>query len=194
MKVLKLTFLLFCFSSINTSAKLDGSSCLNSKFDIEISHKTFFFGLVKKKLKLKKNICLLDIIHEKAPLVEEKWTIDVCRGPVHIKKGFSSLKVIKRSKSECPDSGDYCKEVESITSAIQDSGLIFAEGDRDTISSDHGKVFCSYLLVQRYLLEGHIFILNDVNVNLFKKRIQRKKSENKTVEKLEKSDSFSGSF
>ena len=40
---------------------------------------------------------------------------------------------------------------------IQDDGLIFAEGDRDNLSSDHGKTFCSYLLMKKYLNESVIF-------------------------------------
>ena len=36
-------------------------------------------------------------------------------------------------------------------------GLIFAEGDRDSLSSDHGKTYCTYLLLRRYLLDSIVF-------------------------------------
>jgi hypothetical protein len=40
---------------------------------------------------------------------------------------------------------------------IQDDGLIFAEGDRDNLYSDHGRTYCSYLLLKKYLNESVIF-------------------------------------
>jgi hypothetical protein len=40
---------------------------------------------------------------------------------------------------------------------IQDDVLIFAEGDRDNLGSAHGKTYCSYLLLKKYLNESVIF-------------------------------------
>jgi len=41
--------------------------------------------------------------------------------------------------------------------AIADDGLIFAEGDRDNLSSQHGQTFCSYLLLKKYLNDSTVF-------------------------------------
>jgi hypothetical protein len=40
---------------------------------------------------------------------------------------------------------------------IQDDGLIFAEGDRDDLNSNHGKTYCTYLLLKKYLNDSVIF-------------------------------------
>jgi hypothetical protein len=40
---------------------------------------------------------------------------------------------------------------------IQDDGLIFAEGDRDNLNSAHGRTYCSYLLLKKYLNESVVF-------------------------------------
>jgi hypothetical protein len=40
---------------------------------------------------------------------------------------------------------------------VQEDGLIYAPGERDDLSSDHGKTYCLYLLAKNYLDEGKIF-------------------------------------
>ncbi len=62
---------------------------------------------------------------------------------------------IKVDKSR--DTSDFCAQYFEMMDIIQDDGLIFAEGDRDNLLSAHGKTYCSYLLLKKYLNESVIF-------------------------------------
>ena len=42
-------------------------------------------------------------------------------------------------------------------SIIQDEGLIFADGARENLDADHGKVYCTFLLLSHYLNRGKSF-------------------------------------
>jgi hypothetical protein len=144
------------------AAKADFSEleCLQSQFETETSHGVKPFGFFKNVLKISKNGCDLTVSHEKYRFMKETWNIDVCRAPVHIKKGDGSIEVIKRDGS-CVDQGltesTFCKNLNTLSSVIQDDGLIFAPGIKEDISSEHGKVYCSYMLVENYLRKGKVY-------------------------------------
>jgi len=129
--------------------------CLDASYETEISHKGFPFGLTQNKLKISKDRCVVTIEHERMKFIKSKWVIDVCREPVHIKKGAGAVEVIKREglgtdaiKSE------YCGEYSRLKALIQDDGLIFAEGEKEDLGADHGRVYCAFSLMQRYLDQG----------------------------------------
>ena len=84
--------------------------------------------------------------------------IDVCRGPVHIKKGAGTVDVIKK-RINCSQStkNEFCSEAKNLATIVQDDGLIFAKGIKEELESDHGKVFCSFLLLNKYLQDSVIF-------------------------------------
>lgn len=118
------------------------------------------FGLLKQELVIDKKGCLIHITHKK--YFPHEWMLDVCREPVHIKV-TSATGVDAKKENDCikndnsKDTSHFCSQYFELLDIIQDDGLIFAEGDRDNLSSDHGKTFCSYLLIKKYLNESVVF-------------------------------------
>lgn len=94
--------------------------------------------------------------------MNSKWMIDVCRGPVHIKKGTGAVDVIKKA-ADCSQASkdEFCSETKNLATTLQDDGLIFATGIKEQLESDHGKVFCSFLLLDKYLQDSIIFNSSD---------------------------------
>ncbi|WP_372654027.1 hypothetical protein [Halobacteriovorax sp.] len=131
--------------------------CIQGNFDAVVEHKAAPFGLSKNILTISKSDCSISINHSKLKFMKSSWNIDVCREPVHIKIDDGGVEVLKRVDSCKNGSSVYCKEVAKIEKILQDDGLIFAPGEKENISSDHGKVYCSYLLAKKYLREGVVF-------------------------------------
>jgi hypothetical protein len=133
------------------------NQCIETSFKLIISHPSGPFGLTPRILSLQKDKCTLIVKHERLKFLTEAWTIDICRGPIHIKKGLSSIEVLKKegpcSKKEFK-STPFCAEWKKIRHIIQDDGLIFAVGEKENLTDDHGKIYCSYLLINLYLQEG----------------------------------------
>ena len=136
-------------------AGIDGLSCLQADFTSTVSHKGFPFGLTKNTLTLTKNNCELIIEHQKLKFMKKKWLVDVCRAPVHIKSGASEIEVIKKKftcKTDAKSKNDdFCKTLVLMEQILQDDGLIFAKGEKENISSEHGKMYCTYVLLRSYL-------------------------------------------
>ncbi|MCP4912477.1 MAG: hypothetical protein GY909_05115 [Oligoflexia bacterium] len=151
--VVLLTLLL----SLNISAFSD-NECLKSTFQVTISHKGQPFGLAKNVLHIDKSACILKISHQKLKFINKSWMIDVCREPVHIKNTKGAVQIIKKTK-ECSGKAtdEFCSKYNTIRMTIQDDGLIFAEGEKENIESDHGKVYCSYQLLNAYLDNSFVF-------------------------------------
>ncbi len=151
-----ITLLLFFATSTAFSA-FDEMECLNSNFSTSVSHKGKPFGLTKNIIKIGKENCVITIEHEKLKFMKKKYVIDVCRAPVHIKSGVGAVEVLKR-EGECEkkSKGEFCKELRFIEDVIQDDGLIFAKGEKEDISTDHGRIYCSYLLLKAYLDSGRV--------------------------------------
>lgn len=158
MLLFKFNFILFAILlSFNTNS-FDDNSCLASSFDTSVMHKGWPFGLTVTKLKVKKENCLIEVEHEKLKFIKKKWMIDICRGPVHIKKGMGAIEVIKKGqKCSNKKKDSFCFESDEMKIIIQDDGLIFAEGEKEDLNSDHGKIYCSYLLLKSYLNREIIF-------------------------------------
>lgn len=154
-------FSLFCLLYISSAHAFNDMDCLNSSYEAKVTHKGQPFGLTKNILDIKKEECVLTIAHEKYKFIKKKWNVDVCREPVHIKKGVGAVEVIKR-QGDCPEgaTAGFCGELHSIRSIIQDDGLIFAEGEKEDIGTDHGRVYCAYLLINAYLGRGLVFNRN----------------------------------
>ena len=134
-------------------AEFDSMECLNASFETEISRQAAPFGLTRRILGLSKERCVITIDHRKWKFYHERWIIDVCREPVHIKKGTGTISVI-RKKGRCPKETPFCQELSHLQEVIADDGLIFAQGEKDDLTADHGQIYCSYLLVKKYLEEG----------------------------------------
>ena len=178
----KFKFLLFLLS-FDVYGIYD-KDCIDSIFKTEITHKGWPFGLTENRLIISKDKCVIVIDHEKLKFLKKKWTIDVCRGPVHIKTGINSHNVLKKDQ-ECfhPEiENEFCQELKQTQKILQDDGLIFANGEKEDISSDHGQVYCSYLLLQTYLQDGMVLNRKESYENLLKGRAfspQKEVSEKK---------------
>ena len=164
----RFSFFLLLFFSYSAFAFQD-NECLVSVYSTSVSHKTWPMGLMQEKLTIEKNRCVITVVLQKNRFWKTQWLIDVCREPVHIKYGTGSLEIYKR-RTLCETAIDFLEAEENKNKAdpfcshwydlegfIQDNGLIFAQGEKEDISSDHGKMYCSYLLLKRYLKDGVIF-------------------------------------
>lgn len=154
-------FLILSISVANAQVRFTPKACLDSHFKMRMIQKGPLFGLLKHEFVINKKDCNVTITYRK--YFPREWKIDVCREPVHIKvTSATGVDVAKKvndcvNKDKTRDTGDFCSQYFDIIDVIQDEGLIFAEGDRDNLSSDHGKTFCSYLLLRRYLLDSMVF-------------------------------------
>ncbi len=132
--------------------------CVMGEFKSEVYDGGLLFGKFKTRLTIDKNKCLLLITKKR--FITEKWIIDVCREPIHIKfEKWGRLNVLKRINmcSEQKKSTDYCDSYSDLISFIEDQGLIFAPGDRHDIKSAHGQIYCAYSLIKSYLNNGELF-------------------------------------
>lgn len=162
MPLFKFSFILFLLSFSLTSNSIEDNKCLSAQFDVDVIHKGQPFGLLPVVLKIKKNGCIISIYHEKMKFMKNNWTIDVCREPVHIKKGAGAVEVLKKvTPCKGKGKGPFCSDMEHIFQKIQDDGLIFAEGQKESLESPHGKTYCAYLLAKKYLDDSLVFNRGD---------------------------------
>ncbi|MCY4524384.1 MAG: hypothetical protein OXB84_06570 [Halobacteriovoraceae bacterium] len=182
---------LFFLITFNSHA-IEDKECIDSIFTTEINHKAWPFGLTENKLHISKDKCQIVINHEKLKFIKKRWAIDVCRGPVHIKSGRNSEDVIKKEQ-ECFDpqtTNEFCQELALIRKIMQDDGLIYANGEKEDMESDHGRVYCSYRLLQVYLEDGVVLNRNKDYENILRESTfppdkaleEKKESENKEEE------------
>lgn len=156
MSCLKFSFFLIFLSHAAMANMFSSRLCLMSKFDTEIEHEGKFFGLVKNKLSIKKDNCLIEVNYKN--ILDTKWIVDICREPIHVKvQSRGSMEFFKR-KNGCESKSDkFCSSWRELKQILQDHGLIFAKGERESLESAHGKTYCSYLLMNKYLGEGVLF-------------------------------------
>lgn len=162
-------FLLISVSAIAQTIGIQGHSperftskaCVDAVYKMTMSQKGPLFGLLKQEFTIDKTGCIINVSHHK--YLTKEWIIDVCREPVHIKiKSTTGTDVAKKtgacvSEEKPGEKTDFCSQYEEIVNIIQDEGLIFAQGDRDDLGSDHGKTYCAYLLIKRYMEDGEVF-------------------------------------
>lgn len=136
-------------------------SCLDADYTMKMIQKGPLFGLLKHEFVIAKKGCIITITQNK--YIPKEWIIDVCREPVHIKVTSATGVDVAKKTGDCTSSdksretSDFCSQYGDLMDVIQDDGLIFAEGDRDNLTSSHGKTFCSYLLIKRYLGDSIVF-------------------------------------
>jgi hypothetical protein len=154
-------FLILAMGKANSQVRFSPKSCLDSNYKMTMVQKGPLFGLLKHEFMINKTGCIIKISQRK--YIPKEWVIDVCREPVHIKVSSATGIDVAKKTGECiqkdntRDTSDFCSQYYDLMDVIQDDGLIFAEGDRDNLASDHGKTFCSYLLVKRYLNDSIVF-------------------------------------
>jgi hypothetical protein len=155
-----LTALIISFNSFAID-RFSPRECLNAEYKTKIEHKGPFFGLFSHELLIVKKGCLITVSHKK--YLPKEWVVDVCREPVHIKVTSAMGVDVAKKINQCDqahkqnDTGDFCTQYDELVETLQDDGLIFAEGDRDHLVTAHGKTFCVYLLLERYLKNRIVF-------------------------------------
>lgn len=152
---------LLTLSSAYAQTRFSSKSCLDATYKMKMVQKGPLFGLLKQEFVIDKKGCIVHISHKK--YLPKEWFVDVCREPVHIKVTSATGVDVAKKEAECinfdksKDTSDFCAQYFDMMDVIQDDGLIFAEGDRDNLSSAHGKTYCSYLLMKKYLNESVVF-------------------------------------
>lgn len=145
----------------DVQTRFSPKSCLDATYVMKMTQKGPLFGLLKQEFVIDKKNCIVHITHKK--YLPKEWFVDVCREPVHIKVTSATGVDVAKKEAECmnvdktKDTSDFCSQYFDMMDVIQDDGLIFAEGDRDNLSSDHGKTYCTYLLMKKYLNESVVF-------------------------------------
>lgn len=162
MEFIKFSFLLLILvGQVHAQTRFSPKSCLDSSYKMTMIRKGPLFGLFKQEFILEKKSCIVHITHRK--YLPKEWVVDVCREPVHIKVTSATGVDVAKKEADClkndnsRDTSDFCSQYFTMMDVIQDDGLIFAQGDRDNLYSDHGRTYCSYLLLKKYLNESIIF-------------------------------------
>lgn len=166
-KKLLLTVLLIQVPWANAMFK--SSDCVIQSFQGSFTIDKGPFGMMPLVMSLKKNRCIIEI--ERNMIFKTSWQIDLCREPVHIKqKSWSGEGFEIRKEYPCKEGLAYCQQVDELINSIENEALIYAKGERESLVTDHGKFFCSYLLLKNYLKEGKVFSLTvPTSVNIFEK-------------------------
>jgi hypothetical protein len=152
---------LLTVSTAFAQSRFSPKSCLDATYKMKMVQKGPLFGLIKQEFIIDKKDCIVHLTHKK--YLPKEWIVDVCREPVHIKVTSATGMDVAKKESECINkdktkhTSDFCSQYFDIMNVMQDDGLIFAEGDRDNLDSDHGKTYCSYLLLGKYLNESVVF-------------------------------------
>lgn len=171
MRCLKFNILLSFFISLSvlaeTKTKFSSLECFNANFKMDVKAQEQLFGLLQNTLKIDKEKCILKITQKR--ILETQWLVDVCREPIHIKVTSKGSQSVYKRLTGCEKDSqrDFCDSWRELKTLIEDRGLIFAEGQREVLSSDHGKVYCSYLVLKKYLDEGILFSVFDTNINIY---------------------------
>ncbi|MCB9061960.1 MAG: hypothetical protein H6622_10595 [Halobacteriovoraceae bacterium] len=151
----KFNFILIAFIISLTTYSMDEKQCLDTNFKTEVSHKTGLFGLLQRNISVNKRGCVIELKHQSYHFIKRRWIVDVCRAPVHIKYGETGLDVFKWEN--CNNSkSSFCESFSELVSIVQDDGLIFAEGYKEDLDSSHGKFFCAYQLMLKYLRDKEV--------------------------------------
>lgn len=154
-------FLLLLSGQVLAQVRFSPKSCLDANYNMTMKQPGPLFGLLKHEFVVKKDGCVVHVTHRK--YLPKEWIVDVCREPVHIKvTSVTGIDVAKKEGSchktdNSKENSDFCSQYDELMDVIQDDGLIFANGDRDNLDSDHGKTYCSYLLFKKYLNESVVF-------------------------------------
>ena len=147
MRFLKYSIIFFQVVSYGFS----GTECFESSFKMEVTHKSFPFGLLTKTLNVDKNGCEIKISHNQYKYMSKGWTIDVCRDPIHIKTTVGSVDVYRKVGKCNTIKDEFCNQYRKLKTVIEDDGLIFASGQKNDIKAAHGQTYCTYMLLKEYL-------------------------------------------
>lgn len=154
----KLIFLILLMLFNYTVHSFEDSQCLKGDFETSVNKAIDPFGYFYKTLNVKKENCNVTIEIIKAKYLNSKWQIDICREPIHIKFGKNLQNVVRKNQNGCDNNkNEYCQTYREIKEILENNGLIYGEGIRENLSSQHGMIYCSYLLINQYLNNNIIF-------------------------------------
>ena len=159
--------------------------CLNINFDIKVKHASLPFGLLPMSVNVKKQSCVIDLELVRYFIWTDKWKIDVCRDPIHLKKGSSLDEILKKTMNcnfQAKDNA-FCQEVKEISELIEDNLLIYADGEKENLDTDHGKSYCSFELIKMYLDRNKIYSRYDGSVNKNEHKFDPPKEEVPKIDK-----------
>jgi hypothetical protein len=183
MAFIKFSFvLLVTLSSALAQTRFSPKSCLDATYKMKMTQNGPLFGLIKQEFIINKKDCIVHITHKK--YLPKEWFVDVCREPVHIKVTSATGVDVAKKDSSCTQVGktkntsDFCSQYFDVMDVIQDDGLIFADGDRDNLESDHGKTYCAYLLLKKYLNDSVVFSRYTDVPNIFLEKSEKRKTRN----------------
>ncbi len=154
----KIVFGIIILLSFSHSYGFEDERCLKNEFSTTIEKGIDPFGYLKESLTITKKKCDVIIELQKAKYIKSKWHIDICREPIHIKYGNNLQNVAKKNGEKCTgEKNDYCEEFDQVRTVLEDNGLIYGKGIREDLTSPHGKVYCTYLLLKQYLSNNIVF-------------------------------------
>lgn len=172
---------------MSASSRYTTKDCLDAKFETHITHPGVFFSLFLNELWIHKSECRIELRHKN--ILETKWLIDICREPIHIKHYTRTGHSVYKRGIGClvKDKKDYCLYKDELMEIFQDDGLVYADGERETLSTPHGQTYCAFILAKKYLDEGVVFSKYDH----FKKILPYETSSSEDKSNLKKSASLS---
>ncbi len=174
MACIKFSFILILTTlslSVFAQERFSSKSCLDANFSLTMNHRGILFGLLSQELTIDKKDCIIKVKHRK--YLTKEWIVDICREPVHIKTAASTGVDVAKKVAPCHgeeparETENFCGQYNELMNFLQDDGLIFAEGDRDDITTNHGRTYCAYLLLKKYLDDSVLFSRYTDVPNLF---------------------------
>ncbi len=149
------------------SFSFESKQCLDLKFEVDIEKEGLFFGMIPYRFKIIKDRCEVKIQYQEYTPVS--WEVDLCREPVHLKKtDWFGLKILKKEKNCKGVTSPFCDQWSLMMGTLRDEALILAKGERDSLETDHGKIYCLFHLLQAYGDYDYIFSFHkDVDIDIF---------------------------
>ncbi len=144
------------------------SDCINNDFEANVNRKGAVFGMLNYRFNISKDRCVIKLAYK--DVLKSDWTFDICREPVHLKVNqYLSEKVyIKSEDCNAGSKNTFCRKSKEFFELIEKEGLINAQGERDSLSTEHGKVYCVFKLLKKHLEDEVIFTIDSVsNPSLF---------------------------
>lgn len=149
--------LLIFFPTSKVWPMFSTQDCVLSNYKDEVLLKKGLLSFIDHTVKIEKNRCLIKITHQR--VLTSTWNIDLCREPVHVKiSKWWGDDFYLRKNYPCPATDlQFCQSVDELEDLLQNEALIYAEGERETLATPHGKFYCAQLLLKNYLIEGNVF-------------------------------------